>query len=659
MEIILSFPNMEIVWIPGVENIMSDKLSRLFPKPQDTVILDKTEKALFPQIYKPSNHKNLKRKKMVQKADGTRTDVESGNLNDQMDPPIHQFYNSLEDNQKDLPHAEHFIKIKRWTFKTIHEIMDEQIIESDPIEPTVQINYIQNMDESHITPPESEREDILKQAHEFGHFGAEALVKHIRTDEGMNWPNMIKDALEIVKRCPICQKFAITNRGYNPMKPLYCYTPGWHYQMDLCGPFPCTSNQNTYIMVLLDVATRFVILRPIVDKSAKTVAKELISIFSLMGYPRIINSDRGTEWKNQILDLVCEAMKIDKRLSTAYYAQSNGGAERAVQNTKRLLSKLILGNSEDDWDMTVNTVQLMINCKVSKRLQTSPFNLMFARKMSNAYPLFADPDDGIAPMSNDELLKRAEYMSDIVFPAIKERTDLYNKMMADQFNKKHRLVNFPVGSFVVVRKKGIKKSLAPVYEGPYEVMRKTEGNNYTLRDEIGLIMPRDFTPSELKLVSQDAVIAQDDVYEFDAIVNHRGEPGEREYLIRWKNYTSKEDSWITADMFTDPQAVINYWKRVNGSINKKDSKQMNNLFPKESSLPSFKPNKQGKLLKAVLDVPEVPETKARKPRQKQHIYKKTSHQTKAVPITPAQKAFRRSPRPQRFDPAMDNTKFRK
>jgi transposase InsO family protein len=172
----------------------------------------------------------------------------------------------------------------------------------------------------------------------------------------MNWPNIIKDALEIAKQCTTCQKFVITKKGYNPLKPFYCYTPGWHFQMDLCGPFPCTIANNTYILVLLDVATRFVVLRPIPDKAAKTVAKELISIFSLIGYPRILNSDRGTEFKNAIMDELYEAMKIDKRLSTAYYSQGNGGAERAVQNTKKLLSKLILGISEDNWDLSVNSV---------------------------------------------------------------------------------------------------------------------------------------------------------------------------------------------------------------------------------------------------------------------------------------------------------------
>jgi hypothetical protein len=655
LEIILEYPNMNVVWIPGVENVMSDKLSRLFPTPQDTVILDKEEKKLFPQLYKTSklNKNTSKNKKDKQPPLVDKNDTQN----------VPQYYTAMKDQDNLLPKAEHYVKIKKWTLKTIHDLLDEHVAYEDPEDDDVQINYVQNMDTSYMIPPEKDRPDILKQAHEFGHFGGEAIVQRIRKEEGMNWPHIMKEALEVVKQCSTCQKFVIAKTGYNPLKPLYCYSPGFHYQMDLCGPFPCTTDNNTYIMVLLDIATRFIILRPIADKSAKTVAKELISIFSLVGYPRIINSDRGAEWKNQILDLICDAMKIDKRLSTAYYPQSNGGAERAVQNTKKLLSKLILGNSEDNWDMIVNSVQLMINCKISKRTQTSPFNLMFARKMTNEYPLFSDPPDKLDPMDTDELLKRIEYMSDIVFPAIKERTEAYNNLMKQQFDDNHRLIVFPLGSFVVVKKKGIKKSLTPVYEGPYEVVRKTTNNNYTLRDEMGLLIPRDFTPSELKLVSMDALIAKEEVYEFDGIVDHRGEAGHREYKVRWKNYTAADDSWITANMFTDPQAVTNYWKRLKGSISKKDAKQLDELFTKKTESPSFQPTKTGKLLQTIVqkqdeDVPPPPASSSKKPQRRQS-FRRTSHRTKSVQNNPATTTFSRNTRSRRstFKPAVDKTRF--
>ena len=647
MEIILSFPNMNIIWLPGKDNVISDKLSRLFPSEQDVVVFEKDEKALFPHILKKKKERSRRVKKRTNKTSMDKTNIHPSS--------IKQFYVNADTQENACK-----IRCRLLSIKTIHDKLIDEVSEGNS-EDNFQINYVQQMDDSYIVPPESERNDILKQAHDFGHWGGEAIVQRIRKQDGMNWPNILKDALEVVKRCSTCQKFSIAKRGYNPMTPLYCYLPGWHYQLDLCGPFPVTSSNNTYIMVLLDVATRFHIMRPIPDKTAKSVAKELVSIFSLMGFPRIINSDRGREFKNAIMDEICEAMKIDKRLSTAYYSQSNGGAERAIQNTKRLLSKLILGVAEDNWDLKVNAVQLMINCKISKRLQSSPFSLMFARRMTNDDPIMFDKSTSsrpIEPMSNEELLKRIDYMYDIVLPGISERTSIYNKTMKDQADKHRYIVDFPVGSFVTVRKKGIRKSLSPVYEGPYEVVRKTAGGNYTLRDEAGLLMPRDFTPSELKSVSQDEVITQEQIYEFDGIVNHRGDPGEREYLIRWKNYTSKDDSWITVDMFTDPQHVTDYWKRLKGSIAKKDASQIKAAIP-TSTLPTFKPSQQkGPLLEAVDDLAESSTSKSNaslnnstttartktlsKTRTKP--YKRTSSHTRPVSSNPVLESLRRNTR---------------
>lgn len=139
-------------------------------------------------------------------------------------PNFQQYYLSLDDPSIDLE-ISNYVRIVTWSIKTIHDILEEERTQ-DTTNITFQINYIQNMDESLIVPPEDDRKDILKSAHEFGHYGAESIVQHIRKDEGMNWPNILKDALEIVKQCAICQKFVISKRGYNPLKPLYCYTPG-------------------------------------------------------------------------------------------------------------------------------------------------------------------------------------------------------------------------------------------------------------------------------------------------------------------------------------------------------------------------------------------------------------------------------------------------
>ena len=68
------------------------------------------------------------------------------------------------------------------------------------------------------------------------------------------------------------------------MKAVHASMPGDHMAVDLTGPFTRSNNGNTFLMVLVDVCTRFVFLIPLPNKEASTVAKALFfGIFTMIG----------------------------------------------------------------------------------------------------------------------------------------------------------------------------------------------------------------------------------------------------------------------------------------------------------------------------------------------------------------------------------------
>jgi hypothetical protein len=69
------------------------------------------------------------------------------------------------------------------------------------------VRAAQMLDEK-ITPPDEDRQELLQNAHLFGHFGAESIVKRLQND-GLHWNNMQLEAVEVVKKCPDCQKYNI------------------------------------------------------------------------------------------------------------------------------------------------------------------------------------------------------------------------------------------------------------------------------------------------------------------------------------------------------------------------------------------------------------------------------------------------------------------
>jgi hypothetical protein len=144
--------------------------------------------------------------------------------------------------------------------------------------------------------------------------------------------------------------------------------------------------------------------------------------------------------------------------------------------------------------------------------------------------------------------------------------------------------------------------LAPSYEGPYTIVRKNQGNSYVLRDVTGVLTPRNYTSVELKLISTDEVIELDDEgneikhFEIEAIINHRGDHRNREYLVRWKNYSSEWDEWVSAANINATETLRTYWKKL--GVPYKPKKNAKYTYSPTSSI-TLKKNPPGSISKFI------------------------------------------------------------
>jgi len=46
--------------------------------------------------------------------------------------------------------------------------------------------------------------------------------------------------------------------------------------------------------------------------------------------------------------------------------------------------------------------------------------------------------------------------------------------------------------------------------------------------------------------------------EVKKILHHRGDPGQREYLVSWKK--SKDIDWVSEESFDSKECIRDYWK---------------------------------------------------------------------------------------------------
>jgi IS30 family transposase len=102
--------------------------------------------------------------------------------------------------------------------------------------------------------------------------------------------------------------------------------------IDLVGPLEKTESGNSYIVVAVDYLTKYVMMEAIPGKCATTIGKFIFEKIILEhGFPNMILSDNGREFKNTLITDLCNIMHINKKFSSPYRPQTNGLVERTNQ----------------------------------------------------------------------------------------------------------------------------------------------------------------------------------------------------------------------------------------------------------------------------------------------------------------------------------------
>ena len=527
MDVLNEF-NFTVTYIKGINNTLPDLLSRLYPPVDDESDIEEDDKAV-----KKLNRIILERRKRRK-----RNTVESFKSTD------HEVSTDKFIYKKKI----------RSTDKNLHVL-------------AVKLNSAQYKENptDYIAPPVDDRHKLLTEAHNFGHFGSESIVQKLHAD-GLHWTGMFTEAQDIVRGCIDCARHNVTRRGYHPLKSIVAAEPFAHIATDMIGPFGVTERNNVYILVVVDICTRYTIIRAVPNKQSDTIANVLCQLFGDYGFPTTcIVSDNGREYRNTLMASITKILGIPHRFSTPYFASSNGAVENTVKTVTNTLRKMC-GNDVSKWDLILPAVQLACNLKIRNRTGSTPFSLMYARQ----FPIIQDCTDpkikSTLPkkvVTVEDLIEKAELMSTVVFPAIHDRTNKLLQIQRKRFNDKHYIVDIPLGSMVMVRLPSRASKLAPLYEGPFQVVTKTKNGTYVLKDEMNDMLHRDYVPSELKMVNIDECEIEDQLYEVKEIRDHRGSPSKRQYLVSWVGYGERENSWLEAEAFTDPETIRKYWVKVN------------------------------------------------------------------------------------------------
>ena len=337
-----------------------------------------------------------------------------------------------------------------------------------------------------IVVPSSYRPHILSLAHDSlmsGHLGINKSYHKIL--EHFFWPHLRKDVVEYCRSCHTCQMVGKPNQTLPkaPLQPIPAFEePFSRVIVDCVGPLPKTKSGNQYMLTIMCASTRFPEAIPLKNIKAKTIVKALIKFFTLVGLPRGVQSDQGSNFMSGLFQQVMDELGIKQYRSSAYHPESQGALERFHQTLKNMIRTYCF-DTEKDWDEGIHLLLFAVRESVQESLGFSPFELVFGHSIRGPLKLMKEK----LLSHDDDSMSLLQYVSDFrtklskACEIAKSNLKLAQKSMKEKFDQNSVNRSFEPGDKVLALLPVPGRPLQARYFGPYVIEKKMSDLNYILQ----------------------------------------------------------------------------------------------------------------------------------------------------------------------------------
>ena len=444
----------------------------------------------------------------------------------------------------------------------------------------------------YVPDNEAVRNELFACFHEdplAGHFGEKRTLELVQRH--YHWPNMDSDVSSRVSTCARCQ-FANTrrHRPYGELQPLPAPEGPWQeLSMDFITDLPPSKSRGCVwdaILVIVDRYSKMSLYIP-AQKSwrAEDFADAFIEhVISRFGTPKGVVSDRGSLFISRMWAKMCMAIKLRRRLSTAFHPQSDGQTERQNQTLETYL-RIFVNDEQDNWASLLPLAEFAYNNSVHSATGLAPFSIVYGwqPRVSWEHPTL---DEAIKESKSlkirglQERLRRFESARNTITKRLDEAMEVQKRY----YDARHQPMEFKAGDFVLLSTKNLKlkrpkKSLWPKYIGPFQVLEPCGKLAYRL------LLPKTWRIHDVINISRlekwkgenhpygGPVIVPDEVefeseheYEVEYIIDHAvDDDGVLHFQVKWLGYEKPEDiTWEPAEHMHHARATVNSYMREHG-----------------------------------------------------------------------------------------------
>jgi len=339
-----------------------------------------------------------------------------------------------------------------------------------------------------LAVPKELRGEVLRLAHDppmAGHMGAKRTRE--RAWSSFYWPGMAADVRRYCSSCDVCQR--TSPRGQVLKVPLermpLIDEPFRRVAVDLVGPIqPASDKGYRYILVMVDYATRYPEAAPLKDVSTETVAEALWTMWTRLGIPSEVLSDRGTQFVSAMMAEVQRLLSVHGISTSPYHAQCNGLVERFNATLKSML-KRCCQEKPKTWDRFIPAILFAYREVPQESLGFSPFELLYGRTVRG--PMHVLKQLWTEEVEDEEVRLSSEYVIDLR-NRIEETCNMARQALDGAsaqhkvvFDRKTKARSLRVGERALLLLPGKHNKLEMSWQGPFEVVGRKGLNDYLIK----------------------------------------------------------------------------------------------------------------------------------------------------------------------------------